>query len=582
MKRFLAAAILLAGCATAPPPPPEPIKIVIVGTTDVHGWFNGREEIGRDGKPSFRYGGLPLFASYVNALRAENGGRVIVVDSGDMFQGTLESNLFEGEPLMKGYNEIGYAAAAVGNHEFDFGPAGPDSVARKAGDDPLGALKKNASIAKFPFLAANMREKATGQTPLWARRSTIVTVDGVKVGIIGLATPDTPNVTTASNVATLSFDDPVAATVAEAADLRAKGVAAVIVIAHIGGRCTDLDDVTDVGSCESQQHAMRYVSALPAGTIDGYFAGHTHAQMRHVINGVPTLQAMPFSQEFSTLDLVIDRQQNRVKDAELRPLTMICSVVYSLTERCDARSAPAGATLVPRVFLGREMKADPKVAQTLAPYLERVAAKRNEPLGITTSAPFRRAYLAESELGNLTADALRLATGADIAFMNSGGIRATLRAGNLVYSDLFEVSPFDNYPAVVILTPDQIHELLRLTTTGERGVLQTSGMKYTIDAAKDQDKPAEQRDRVIAMTLANGQPLDPNKLYKVAMPDFVAGGGDATAPLMKTVPADRIGVDQSRPLREVLIEGLKQMPQPLVPKREGRITVLNPKAADRD
>ena len=327
---------------------------------------------------------------------------------------------------------------------------------------------------------------------------------------------------------------------------------------------------------------MQYLSALPAGTIDAYFGGHTHSQMRHVISGTPTLQAMPFSQEFSSIELVIDLQQNRVTTAELRPLTMICSVVFSGTERCDARNAPPNATLVPRIFLGRQMTPDPKVAQTLAPYLERVAAKRNEPLGITTSATFRRSYLAEAELGNLTTDALRLATGADIAFMNSGGIRSNLRAGDLVYADLFEVSPFDNFPAIVLMTPDQIHELLRLTSTGERGVLQTSGLRYTIDAAKDQDKPAAQRDRIVAMTLPNGQPLDPNKLYKVAMPDFVAGGGDATAPLMKTVPAGGISVDQSRPLREVLIEGLKQMPQPLTPKLDGRITVLNAKQEDRE
>ncbi len=123
----------------------------------------------------------------------------------------------------------------------------------------------------------------------------------------------------------------------------------------------------------------------------------------------------------------------------------------------------------------------------------------------------------------------------------------------------------------------QIRELLRLTATGERGVLQASGMKYTIDSAKDQDKPAAQRDRIVALSLPDGQPLDPNKLYKVVMPDFVAGGGDATAPLMETVPANRVTIDQSRPLREVIIEGLKQMPQPLTPKIEGRITVLNAK-----
>src|SRR6266545_8185099 len=118
MRRFLALFIfLLAACATAPPARP-PVHVVIVGTTDVHGWFNGH--VGKE----MQYGGVALFASYLNALRAENPN-IIVVDSGDLFQGTLESNFFEGEPVIRAYNLIGYAAAAVGNHEFDYGPVGP-------------------------------------------------------------------------------------------------------------------------------------------------------------------------------------------------------------------------------------------------------------------------------------------------------------------------------------------------------------------------------------------------------------------------------------------------------------------------
>src|SRR6185436_677665 len=109
------------------------------------------------------------------------------------------SNVFEGEPVVKGYNAIRYSAAAVGNHEFDYGPAGPDTVARTADQDPLGALKKNAAMATFPFLAANVTEKATGRTPSWAKRYTMVNAGGAKIGIIGLSTPDTPTVTMPQN-----------------------------------------------------------------------------------------------------------------------------------------------------------------------------------------------------------------------------------------------------------------------------------------------------------------------------------------------------------------------------------------------
>src|SRR5439155_14698049 len=130
----------------------------------------------------------------------------------------------------------------------------------------------------------------------------------------------------------------------------------------------------------------------------------------------------------------------------IRPLTEICSVVYSGTDRCELREPPPGASLVPRTFLGRSIQPDATVAAVVAPYVERVAAKRNEKIDVRTAAPFSRNYGAESQVGDLIADAFRRAMVTDIAFMNSGGIRAGLRAGDLVYSDIFEVSPFDNFP----------------------------------------------------------------------------------------------------------------------------------------
>lgn len=579
MKRALLLLVFLLGCATAPHKPAEPVHVVLVGTTDVHGWFNGHDDEPSLGAPTVHYGGLPLLKSYVDALRAENNGHVLLLDSGDLFQGTLESNMFEGEPVIKAYNELGYSAAAIGNHEFDFGPVGPDSMVRVPGQDPLGALKRNAGMAAFPMLSANMTEKATGQTPSWARSSMIVPVGGVKIGIIGLSTPDTPNVTTEANVLSLNFGNPLMATISEARSLRAQGAGAIVVIAHMGGRCTDLDDVFDVASCETQQEAMRFVQSLPAGTIDAYLGGHSHSQMRHFVNRVPVVQALPYLQEFSTIDLWVDPLTRHVvsEKTNIRPLTAICGEVYSGTERCDPRDAPKDRPLVRRVFLGRTMTPDARVAQLMDPYLQRVAAKRSEALGVTTTGVFKRDYTHEAPIGDLLTDVFRDVTGADVAFINSGGIRAALPAGDLTYSDLFEVSPFDNFPAIVMLTGAQITDLLRLTTTGERGFLQVSGLKYTLDTARDEDKPAAQRNRLVSVTLPNGDPLDPSKLYRVALPDFVALGGDGTSSVLKTIPAERLTIDQSRPLREVLIEGLRRRRGPLSPSLDGRITVLNEK-----
>ncbi|HEX9986465.1 MAG TPA: 5'-nucleotidase C-terminal domain-containing protein [Thermoanaerobaculia bacterium] len=574
MKPVLAIILFLfVGCSSFRQ---EPVHVIVVGTTDVHGWFNGHVETPKGGGEGIAYGGLSILSSYVEALRANNPGRVLVVDSGDMFQGTLESNLFEGEPVIRGMNTIGYVGAAIGNHEFDFGPAGPDSVPRKPGDDPLGAVKRNASIARFPLLSANLIDKQTGKTPSWVRRSVTVMAAGAKIGIIGLSTPDTPNVTMEVNVLGLEFTDPVKATIETAKELRQQGADAIILIAHIGGRCADTSDEHSLESCDRQQHAMQLLEALPPGTVDAYFGGHTHARMRQFVGGVPAMQALPFSREFSTLDLYVDPRKNRIitERTTLRTHTMICPLVFQGTETCDPNER-TGA-LVARTFEGRRIAPDARVVDLFDPYLRRVATKRNERLGITTAAAFSRAYLEESPLGNLVADALREGTKADFAVVNSGAIRAELRAGELLYSDIFAVSPFDNFPAVVQLSGAQIGELLRLTTNGERGVMQVSGLKYSYDAALDQQKPPQERNRLVTVTKASGEPLEPERFYTVAMPDFVAAGGDGTAPLMKTLDPEKIFVDQNRPMRELLIEVLKKREgTPLSPLVEGRITVMN-------
>jgi 5'-nucleotidase len=571
MKRLLPLVLFLTACA-ASAANPQPVHVFVVGTTDLHGSYDSHPA----SKTAPAYGGLALIAGYLDVLRAEHG-RVIVVDSGDLFQGTLESNFFEGEPVVKGYNALGYDAAAVGNHEFDYGPAGPDSVARVAGEDPLGALKKNAKAAKFPFLSANLTEKKTGKTPSWAKRYTMVEANGVKVGIIGLSTPDTPAVTMASNVAALSFGDPVAATLSAAKELRKAGASAIVVIAHMGGRCRNIEtNPEDPSSCETDQEAMRYLNALPKGTIDAYFAGHTHSNIRHYINGVATLQPSPFGREIAILDMTVDPREHKVTKTEMAPLTMVCAQVYEHTETCDPKKAPAGAALVTKTLAGRAVAEVGTVAEVFKPYLAQVAAKRNQDLGIRTTDRFKRAYYRESPLGDLLTDAMRAYMKADVAFLNSGGIRNDLPAGTILYSHLFDVSPFDNFPAVVTMTGAQVKRMLEITSIGGgRGILQTSGLRYTFDESRDADKPAAQRNRLVSVTLANGQPLDPAALYRVATIDFLVTG-EGLESMMKSIPAERIRIDYSRPIRELLIEALKAMPQPLTPRVDGRIAVVNP------
>ena len=180
---FAAAAALLAQPGTAARPTAL-VTLSIVGTSDLHG-----EAMPRNGA-----GGLALLGGYMNnlrAVRAADGGAVLLIDSGDTFQGNIESNLSEGAVIVDAYNALGYTAQAVGNHDFDFGSA-DSPLARQMPGDLRGALKARAAQAAYPFLAANLVDAASGRPVEWPhiRPSVLVDVAGIKVGIVGVMTID--------------------------------------------------------------------------------------------------------------------------------------------------------------------------------------------------------------------------------------------------------------------------------------------------------------------------------------------------------------------------------------------------------
>ena len=199
----------------------------------------------------------------------------VEIDAGDMFQGTLESNLEEGAPVVRAYNVMGYTAAAIGNHEFDFGPTGPAPAPIKPGDDARGALKARAAEARFPFLAANIVDGKTRKPVTWPNvlPSIIIDAAGIKVGIVGVSAASTGRSALPANVAGLDFL-PLARTVAlQARRLRGRGAKVVIAVAHEGGECTSFTDADSLDSCDAKSEIFSVVRALPKGSVDahGYF-----------------------------------------------------------------------------------------------------------------------------------------------------------------------------------------------------------------------------------------------------------------------------------------------------------------------
>jgi 5'-nucleotidase len=490
-----------------------PRTLVFVATADQHGHLEQ----------------APRFAHLVEGLRAQNPGRLLLLDGGDLFQGTLASNLHEGAAMVRALNALGYTAAAVGNHEFDFGPAGPHVTPTEPGEDPRGALKQRLGEARFPILSANILDAASGRplAPAW----TVVTIDKVKVGIVGGTTEELPRTTNRKNLVGLRIEPLAPAVSRAAAEARAAGATVVVAVVHAGGNCARAGTISDnapgdLGGCELNAEIFRLARELRAaadagkgGRVDAIFGGHTHQGVTAVVAGIPVLQAYDNLRAFSQLDLEVDEHG--------RPTGHF--VAHS-----PAR-VPA------------ETPSDARVAAAVAPSLTEVAELRARPLGVTLAEPLRRAYRAESALGNFVADVIRGATAADVGLTNGGGLRADLPAGELTYGALFEALPFDNRLATMTLTGAELRELLRRNLGHDKGILSVAGV--TVKARCE--GPALRVD----LLRPDGSVVADTARLKVGTTDFLANGGDDFGPTM----AERQPLFlEGPPVRDVVVEVLKE------------------------
>jgi 2',3'-cyclic-nucleotide 2'-phosphodiesterase (5'-nucleotidase family) len=540
MKRLLLALALVA-CQRTPttistdaqPSSATKVTISIVGTNDLHGHY-----LAKDGR-----GGLAVLGGYLKnlrAARAKDGGGVLLLDGGDAFQGTLESNLNEGAAVIRGYNELGYAAMALGNHEFDFGPAGPAATPRAADDDPRGALKARAAEARFPFLAANVVEG--GLPARWpnVQPSTVVEVAGVKIGVVGITTQDTPHTTMAANFRGLSVSSAAEAITAEAKALRAAGAQVIIVTGHVGSRCRSFDKPEDSSTCDASGEAFEIARALAPGTIDVIVGGHTHAGVAHLVNGVAIIESFSYGSAFGRVDLTV--QGGKVTGMKVHRPRDLCEKVAAGTERCDEK-APRSGPDVPAEYEGAAIVPDEKVAAALRPFVDQSSQQAAEALGVRTDAAFHRAYDEESALGNLVADLMRTVRPADVALTNGGGLRSDLPAGDLTYGHVFTAFPFDNRFATIKMTGAELRALLRQNLERKSGIFSVSGIHVQAACTKGGLDVQLIRD--------DGRAIADKDALAVVTSDFLATGGDGV-----TVRETAVTVDDGV-IREVVVEHLR-------------------------
>jgi 2',3'-cyclic-nucleotide 2'-phosphodiesterase (5'-nucleotidase family) len=448
--------------AVQPPFPAGTRFLRIIGTNDFHGALEPRPD------PSgVRRGGAAYVGAAIDRARRECAPscETLILDGGDIFQGTPASNLSYGRPVVEYYNRMGYAAAALGNHEFDWG---------------VDSLRARMRQARFGILGANVRYTDGRDVP-WIRNDTIVTRGRTKVGIIGISTVSTPTTTRAGNVVGLRFDDPAPIVDSIGRALRNRGADFVVVIAHAGGTCGRDSGATCNGEIID---LARKVTTK----VDAIVSGHSHSLLNTVVNGIPIVQARSTGRAIEVLDLPLGaasalppRHEVRELAADtIKPLASIDSIV----QRAVARVAPL-------------------VSRHIATIPTRLA--RDGP---------------QYPLGNLIADAQRWAGKGDLAIMNNGGIRTELRAGDATYGSLFEIQPFGNTLYSLTMTGAQLRGLIEAMLGKQPVNDHVSGITIRYDPSKPRGS------RIVSVATADGAPLSDTRSYSVILNDFLATGGE--------------------------------------------------------
>ena len=524
----------------------DTVVISIVGTNDVHGQL-----LPADGK-----GGLSTLSGYVAALRAARraDGGVLLVDAGDMWQGTLESNLNEGAAVVEAYNALGYAAAALGNHEFDFGPAGDLAVPADALDDPRGALKQRAREANFPLLAANVIDVSTNAPISWDnfRPSTVVDVAGVRIGIIGVLTKGALYTTIAANTVGLRIDPLAESITREARMLRTAGANLIVVVAHAGSRCSEFEDPHDLSSCDTtgefSGEIMQVANALPTGLVDHIIGGHVHQGVAHFVNDVAVTSSYSGTRAFSRVDFTVNRGDGRVLQREIFPPQQLCPAVNPSGNECVWMSADADAA-VPARYEGRTIEPDANIVAIANRAGARAAEIRTQKLGVVLDTPFTLDGNPESPLANLVTDALYQSLDADIVFHNAaGGLRAPLPEGELTYGSVYTMFPFDNRVAILELSGADLRLIIAGQAHAGRRRAAFAGMRVFVDCSDGGMR--------VTMRLGDGQEIKDTDVLRVGANDFLATGGDDI--LTPAMPDGGFVIDDDpRLIREIIVGWLR-------------------------
>jgi len=494
----------LAGCALAPhngPSKDTTYKLTVMHTNDHHGhfWHNSDGEYG-----------MAARKTVIDQIRREvaaAGGYSLLLDGGDVNTGVPESDLQDAVPDFKGMNLLGYQAMAVGNHEFD---------------KPLAVLKMQRELAQFPLLSANIYEK--GQRMFAPYK--VFDLGGLKVGVMGLTTEDTVRMALPDNVANLEFRNAITEASKVVPELRQQ---ADVVIA-----------ASHMGHYENGQHGTQapgdvaLARAVPG--IDLVVGGHTQnpacMKAENVLdrayipgsacqpdrqNGTWIVQAHEWGKYVGRADFEYRNGEFKLVKYVLIPVNLKKSVTGA-----DGKTS--------KVTYTEPIAEDKDMLALLTPFQQFGQDKLEVTIGSSDGrlegdrAVVRSRF---TNLGVLVGAAMMERTKADLAIVNSGGVRDSIAAGTITYKNVLKVHPFGNTACTVDLTGAELLAYLNAAakmSPGSGAFPQFAGVALEMTAGS------------VSNVRVGGKPLDPTRSYKLAINNFQASGGDGY-PKLSTHPS---------------------------------------------
>ncbi len=473
------------------------VSLKIIHLNDLHGHI--QPTVNKSASPPST-GGAAYFGAMILTEKSANPEGSILLASGDMFQGTPISNIFRGKPVTEIMNYLGFDATAPGNHEFDWG---------------WPELQKIMAQSRFPYLAANLVNKNGSAAP-GIKKFIYLERKGVKVAVIGIITPETAFSTNPNNVKAFRFQEPEKILPVLISRARKDGAKLIIVLSHCG---LDRD---------------RAIAERVPG-IDVIVGGHSHTAVTppFLVERTIIVQAGSWGNYLGVLDLELDASSGRV-------------LKYSHDN-------------LKNVISGPDSPSDKKIDAIVRQYGEKIKREFSRVVGETKTDLLRNPD-SESNLGDLICDAMRREAAAQIAFYNSGGIRANIYKGKIRLEQAFETLPFDNLIVSMDLTGNQIREILEHSAAREFGIIQISGMKVKVN-------PGNPRGSRVVEALVNSRRLDSDRTYRVVTNEFLAAGGDRYVSFKQGK-----NIIYGDDVRDIFVRYLEKN-SPVSPRVEGRITI---------